>query len=82
MFCSPLYYRLNLTSIYNYLLQRFREMGIQNRRILFYIITHGWGHRTFIPRHQYPAHIHPSEYAYPILGFGGRRIVDDPAVYI
>ena len=31
-------------------------MGHTNRRILFYIITHGWGHRTFIPRHQYPAH--------------------------
>ena len=50
----PLYYRMNLTSIYTYLENRF---GIKAHKAgaFFFILPYGWRHGPPVPGHHHPA---------------------------
>ena len=54
----PLYYRMNLTSIYTYLERRFGINAHKAGAFFFHTVPCGGGHRPFIPCNKHSADLH------------------------
>ncbi len=69
----PLYYRLNLTSIYNYLYQRFGFTAYKTGALVFYYFPHHWRYRKVVPRYKCVADFYSQQYA--VCHFGLLRLL-------